>query len=299
MTQPSVRLQADVSFEARSSDGSAGVSGSVSADGSTIDVTLSGPLVVRRPSRNVVRLAARSLAERGLQVVLHGPEGVVVSLGDVRAPWWQRLMTRSRHIRVGSFRQVRRLISSGGRQSAPAAVVPPTLLPLFPTVSRLGPRPVTTTHDPRGGGRPRLVFALSPWPRAGEVQRVEFLTRARTTIGSGPDCDIQVDGLEPVHAVVERTADDEYVLTHVATSGTSTVAGIPARHSRLRTGSAIALGPTRLTYFRAEYADHGRPYGGRLGGEIDHQRPQPTPRPRESGTAGRPRTNRDPGRYFR
>lgn len=299
MTQPSVRLQADLRFESRSSDGSAGVSGSVSADGSTIDVALSGPLGVGRPPRSLVRLAARSLAERGLRVVMHSPEGgVVIALGDVRTPWWQRLLTRSRHIRVGSFSQLRRLVSTGGHPSVPAAVVPPTLLPLFPTVSRLGPRPVTTTHDPRGGGGPRLVFAFSPWPQAGDVQRVEFLTRARTTIGSGSECDIQVDGLEPVHAVVERTADDEYVLTHVATVGTSTVAGIPARHSLLRTGSAIALGPTRLTYFRAEYADHGRPYGGRLGGEIDHQRPQPTPRPRESGTVGRPRTNRDPGRYF-
>jgi hypothetical protein len=298
MARPSVRLQADLHFESRSSDGSTEVTGSVCADGSTIDVSLSGPLVVGTPSRSVVRVAARSLAERGLRLVLHSPEGEVVALGDVRAPWWQRLLTRSRHIHVTSFKQVRRLTSGGGDQSTPAAVVPPTLLPLFPTVSKLGPRPVTTTHDPRGGGGPRLVFAFSPWRQAGDVQRIEFLSRERTTIGCSPECDIQVDGLESLHAVVERNSDDEYLLTHVATAGTSTVAGIPARHSLLRTGSAIALGSTRLTYFRAEYADHGRPYGGRLGGEIDQQRGQPTPRPRRRGAAGRPRTNRDPGRYF-
>jgi hypothetical protein len=297
MARPSVRLQADLTFTSRSSDGSRGASGSITASGSTIDVGLSGPLGVGAPPRRVVRLAARSLAARGLRLVVHGPEGVVVSLGDVRAPWWQRLLTRSPHIQVGSFRQVRRF-AGAGHGAAPAAAVPSTPFPLFPTVSNLGPRPVTTTHDPRGGGSPCLVFAPSPWPHAGEAQRVEFLTRGRTTIGSAPECDIRVDGLEPLHAVVERTAEDEYVLTHLASVGTSTVAGIPAEHSLLRTGSAIALGATRLTYFREEYADHGRPYGGRLGGEIDDQRPQATPRPRRSGAAGKPRTHRDPGRYF-
>jgi hypothetical protein len=30
-----------------------------------------------------------------------------------------------------------------------------------------------------------------------------------------------------------------------------------------------------MSFYREEYADHGRPYGGRLGGEIGHQRQQP------------------------
>ena len=30
-----------------------------------------------------------------------------------------------------------------------------------------------------------------------------------------------------------------------------------------------------MSFYREEYADHGRPYGGRIGGEIGHQRPQP------------------------
>jgi hypothetical protein len=33
-----------------------------------------------------------------------------------------------------------------------------------------------------------------------------------------------------------------------------------------------------MVYFRAEYADHGRPYGGRQGGEIDQQQWQPAAR---------------------
>jgi hypothetical protein len=145
---------------------------------------------------------------------------------------------------------------------------------------------------------PRLIFAWSAWPREGEVRRVAYLQSPRTTIGSAPACDIQIDGLQALHAVVDRTADDEYVLTHVAAEGTSLVAGVPAKGSVLRTGAAVALDDIRLTYFREEYADHGRPYGGRIGGELGHQRPQRSPRPRAKGSVGKPRTNRDPGRYF-
>jgi aryl-alcohol dehydrogenase-like predicted oxidoreductase len=145
---------------------------------------------------------------------------------------------------------------------------------------------------------PRLIFAWSAWPQEGEVRRVAYLQSPRTTIGSAPECDIQVDGLQELHAVIDRTAGDEYVLTHVAAEGTSLVAGVPAAGSLLRTGAAVALDDIRLTYFREEYADHGRPFGGRIGGELGHQRPQRTPRPRAKGSVGKPRTNRDPGQYF-
>lgn len=303
MPPSTLRLEADLTFSATSPDGSAGVTGSVTANGNTIDVIVSDVAAVGTGSRSLARQLAISLARRGLRLTLHGPEGTVLTLGDVRAPWWQRLLTRSAYIRLGSFRDVRRLVVSSlaprrDRTSAAAAAPPPTILPFFPTVSSLGRRPVTTTHDPRGGGSPRLVFALSPWPREGDVPRVEYLVQQRTTIGNAEECDIRIAGLEPLHAVVERTEHDEYVLTHVASTGTSTVAGVPAHGSLLRTGAGIGLDATRLTYFRAEYADHGRPYGGRLGGEIGRQRPQPTPRRRKPGSAGKPRTNNDPGRYF-
>jgi hypothetical protein len=48
------------------------------------------------------------------------------------------------------------------------------------------------------------------------------------------------------------------------------------REALLRTGARVDLGPNTLTYSREEYADHGRPYGGRIGGELGHQRPQPS-----------------------
>ena len=37
----------------------------------------------------------------------------------------------------------------------------------------------------------------------------------------------------------------------------------------------VEVGAWTMTFFREEFADHGRPYGGRVGGEIGHQRPQP------------------------
>ncbi len=303
MPRSALRLDADLTFTSTAADGSTGFTGSVTAHGGMIDVTVSDLVTVDTGTRALARQLARSLARRGLRLALHSPEGTVVTLGDVRAPWWQRLVTRSAYIRLGNVRNVRRLgigTLASRRERTPAAVgvPPPTLLPVFPTLSNLGRRPVTTTHDPRGGGSPRLVFALTPWPRAGDVPRVEYLLQQLTTIGSAEECDIRIAGLEPLHAVVERTDHDEYLLTHAASNGTSTVAGVRAQGSLLRTGAGIQLDGTRMTYFREEYADHGRPYGGRLGGEIGHQRPQPTPRRRKPGAVGRPRTNGDPGRYF-
>ncbi|MFY9679907.1 MAG: FHA domain-containing protein, partial [Glutamicibacter protophormiae] len=46
----------------------------------------------------------------------------------------------------------------------------------------------------------------------------------------------------------------------------------------LRSGARIELGGWRLVFYREEYADHGRPYGGRNGGELAYQRPQVNPR---------------------
>jgi hypothetical protein len=298
-----LRIQADLNFSSTLADGTTETRGSVTADGRVIHVFVSEPVGSAQPSSTVVRTAAASLARRGLALVLHGPNGVVLALGSVKTPTWQRLLTRSPHVQLVNLREARRALVRTGlrgrrRASASPLTAPATPFPFFPTVSALGPRPVTTTHDPRGGGMPRLIFAWSAWPREGEVRRVAYLQSPRTTIGSASTCDIQIDGLQALHAVVDRTVDDEYVLTHVAPRGTSLIAGLPAKGSLLRTGAAIALDETRLTYFREEYADHGRPYGGRIGGELGHQRPQPTPRPRAKNSVGKPRTNKNPGQYF-
>ena len=42
----------------------------------------------------------------------------------------------------------------------------------------------------------------------------------------------------------------------------------------LRTGARVQVGEHVLVYQREEFADHGRPYGGRVGGELGRQAPQ-------------------------
>lgn len=298
----SLHLEADFDFRYVPDDDGDPVNGTIHADGTSVDVFVSAPTAVAgSSSRPLVRQLARGLARQGLQVNLSGPRGTIVSLGAVRSSLLQRVVTRSPHIRLGGWRVLPQLVAvSRGRKKGPQVAAfqpPPTMFPLVPTVTDRRRRRVSTTHDPRGGGRPRLVFSLGPYPRQGDVQRVERLAPRRTTIGSAPECDIVVADLAPVHAVVDRTGDDEYVLTHVAASGSSTISGIAAHESLLRTGARISLDGVSLTYMRDEFADHGRPYGGRQGGELGYQKPQSRPRAR-GADVGKPRTNRDPGTYF-
>ena len=231
----------------------------------------------------VVRAVARALAARGIQVRVVQGEQHLITLGDVRAPWWQRIGTRSRHIRLGSARGV--LTSARARSArAPgvlpdASLVPPgTLLPLLPTLGRRRGRDrPTTTHDPARGGGPRLVFAVGNPLVPPDRRRLVWLDDDVTTIGSGADCDLVLEGLAPLHAEVRHDERDEFVL--VAHAPQTRVHGAEVDRGLLRTGTRVQLGPWALTYYREEYADHGRPYGGRLGGEVGRQRPQP---PREA-----------------
>lgn len=153
---------------------------------------------------------------------------------------------------------------------------------------------VGTTHDPDGGGRPRLVVSYGgavlvdddPGERGGApdlesvVSNEIPLLPGTTTIGSAPDCDVRLDGLEDRHAAVVLAEGDEYVLvdrsldarTHV--NGESVSSRVEDGHP-LRTGDRVEVGPWTLSYRRDEYADHGRPYGGRQGGEGAVQASQP------------------------
>lgn len=152
-------------------------------------------------------------------------------------------------------------------------VPPATPLPLLPTLFRRPRRPVTTTHDPAHGGRPRLVAPPGHWPW--DEQPVHDLRPGVTRIGSHPDNDIRLEGLADFHAEVVRSAEDEYVFVQRSRVEPSRVNGEPVHERILRTSSRIEMGPHVFSYYREEYADHGRPYGGRVGGEIGHQRPQP------------------------
>lgn len=223
-----------------------------------------------------LRALAEGLATRGVIVRVVTDGRHLVSLGAVRAPWWQRRVTGSRRIRIGSFRGAFTAAWSRAKGTdsvlPDATMVPPTTLwPLTPTLRRPPRRPVTTTHDPKRGGYPRLTVARDKvWA---DERLPTFRLREVTTIGSAPECDIRLAGLEPRHAVIEHDERDEYVVSAVA--GATRVHGVLILRQILRTGTRLEMGSHSLVFSREEYADHGRPYGGRIGGEAGHQIPQP------------------------
>jgi hypothetical protein len=145
------------------------------------------------------------------------------------------------------------------------------------TTSRTASRGVpTTTHADERTGAPRLVLKLEDrWE--GETQPVFWLTRPLMIIGSDPTCDIVLPDVERLHCVVFHDDDDEYLLDNCGPE--VRVHGAVVEDSAiLRTGARVDIGEHTLSFFREEYADHGRPFGGRVGGEFGHQRSQP-PRP--------------------
>jgi hypothetical protein len=157
----------------------------------------------------------------------------------------------------------------------------------------------TTTDDPRGGGRARLVFALGDSMGAGTVQREFELRHGVTVIGSGADADLRLAGLGEHHAEVRRDEFDEYVYVDLGTPAGSRIDGTPVSSRELHTGDRIELGAWTLSYYREEFADHGRPYGGRQGGELSTQQGQDEPRARGTSAAGgSDREDADPGEYF-
>ena len=151
---------------------------------------------------------------------------------------------------------------------------PSTVLPLAPTVLRR--QRISTTHDPAGGGQPRLFFPAAD--SAGARLKVFFL-QPEVSVGDRDDADLRLRGVSTYQAVIRRNAKDEYEIEPHPD-------GLPIRvhgarilgPTQLRTGARIEIGNWQMVYFRAEYADHGRPYGGRQGGEIDQQRWQPAGR---------------------
>lgn len=160
---------------------------------------------------------------------------------------------------------------------------------------------VTTTHAGYGEGRPRLRLAVDRQGWSGQPQQVFPLDREVTTIGSAPDADISLPGLAARHAQVRHDERDEYVLVLLgpgeAPAGPEedpTATPVP---QVLRTGATFRVGDWALSFERAEEADHGRPYGGREGGEGSVQLRQP-PRPdyREEHREAAREAARDEGR---
>ena len=286
-----ILVEADLGFSV-ALPGDRSVNGRLTGSGTALTVAVDDPDAFSgRGDAAAVRLVADALAESGLSLTVVAPSGPLVTLGAPRPPWWQRRVTGSRHIRVEgvaalwSLARGRVWVRSTARALPSGELRPPgTLWPLAPTLLRRR-RAVTTTHDPDRGGAPRLVVAPSEHPGPDERRQV-FALRARvTTLGSDPRCDVVLANLEPLHAEVHHDERDEFVLLRRGSAGATRVDGGPVDRARLRTGSRVQLGEVTLSFYREEYADHGRPYGGRVGGELGHQRPQPD-RP-ESGRGRR------------
>jgi hypothetical protein len=135
----------------------------------------------------------------------------------------------------------------------------------------------TTTHAEWGAGEPKLRIT-----RDGE--RTEFLLEADVVrIGSAAGNELRLAETDPVHATITHDERDEYVLSLHGHGETNANTDADATHpgestQTLRTGAHFTAGPWTLVFHREEYADHGRPFGGRKGGEYDDQPLQP-PRP--------------------
>jgi hypothetical protein len=156
---------------------------------------------------------------------------------------------------------------------------------------------VMTTHDPRGGGRPRLIFAPGDTAPQHASQREFDLVPGVTVIGSGPDADLRLEGLDAAHAEIRRDEHDEYIYVDLCGQAPGRVDGQAVSGKPLRTGDRIELGDWTLSYFREEFADHGIPSGGRQGGDPHLVQQEPRPRG-TSPEGGRDRTADDPGEYF-
>jgi len=263
--------------------GSPTVTASLTGSGRTLELTVSDPgLFAGRADSGAIRGLAQALADSGLSVRVVSSSGQLVTLGAPRTSWLQRRVTGSRHIRIergaGLWILARGRTRSprGGALAATDLAPPPTLSPIAPTMARRPRRRVTTTHDPDRGGNPRLILSLGAYPRASDRPTVFQLRDDVTSIGSGVDCDIRLAGLELLHAEIRHDDEDEFVLTRIGSTAETRVHGTPVQSAILRTGSGIDLGDRHLTFFREEYADHGRPYGGRVGGEFAVQRAQPS-----------------------
>lgn len=135
----------------------------------------------------------------------------------------------------------------------------------------------TTTHAAWGAGNPRLFV------RSDEERMTQPLTTGELTIGSAEGSGLQLPGIDAHHATIVHDERDEYVLTlhgegEMNANPQSAATHPGERSETLRTGASFTAGPWRFVFDREEFADHGRPFGGREGGEGSDQQPQP-PRP--------------------
>lgn len=130
----------------------------------------------------------------------------------------------------------------------------------------------TTTHAEWGAGNPRLLVTRD------DDRFEQPLTTDVIRIGSAAGNELVVSETDPVHATITHDDRDEYVLVlhgegEMNANPDATAGGDSSEI--LRTGARFTAGPWSFVFTRDEFADHGRPYGGREGGELSDQAPQP------------------------
>ncbi|WP_207343617.1 FHA domain-containing protein [Arthrobacter sp. E3] len=276
-----MRFDIDLEFSAElpAEDGkeAASVNGTIKAAGQEINIHTDTAALFRLGSRRhitVIRKLAKSLATRGIVVNVSLPEGTIVSMGAVNVSPLQRLMSTSPHIKPGKSNTWATVIKAQASSGLQRRMLPPsTPFPISPTFQRNYRMKPTTTHYARGGGRPRLIFVRDSETWDGRPPKEFNLTEEATVIGSGPEANFRLPELSAAHGSIIHTDDDEYVFFPTQPSSSEAPGRI------LRTGARLLLGPWRMVFFREEYADHGRPFGGRTAGEFSKvQRPQFDPR---------------------
>ncbi|BDZ40521.1 hypothetical protein [Microbacterium suwonense] len=134
---------------------------------------------------------------------------------------------------------------------------------------RRRPADAGTTHSEWGSGDPHLLVTR-------EGERSTFgIAQELIRIGSATDAELVLDGADPLHATITHDDRDEYVLTMHGEGQMNAWSEDDSRTEVLRTGARFTIADWTLVFMRAEYADHGRPFGGREGGELSDQPPQP------------------------
>ena len=214
-----LRVRADLQLDVSpSGDEGTGLGITIRSESDVVHVRLDRvPDLAARPSPELIRSVAAGLLGQGLRVVVEGPDGRLVSVGaGVRTPWWQRPFVRAPHVRVHDLRAALRTLPRRGRRHrrrrrSPrrrcCSPRPPTVLPLAPTVLRR--QRISTTHDPAGGGSPRLYFPAAD--SAGARLKVFYL-RPEVSVGDREDADLRLPGVAARQATIRRDARDEYVI---------------------------------------------------------------------------------------
>ncbi|QAY61391.1 hypothetical protein ET475_16360 [Microbacterium protaetiae] len=132
----------------------------------------------------------------------------------------------------------------------------------------------TTTHAEWGAGNPRLIVSRE------DRHHEEELRGELITIGSAADADIRLEGVDPIAGEIRHDDRDEFVFVpHAAGETNARLQPMSTAEGQdgevLRTGARFTLGDWTFVFMREEFADHGRPYGGREGGEGQTQPEQP------------------------